>query len=76
MLSDRICLKRREKMISFIKSLFVNDPIKKVLAVRDKKYKIAVELQRNGKIREYAEVMKEIQLLEEEYAALAAKRDQ
>ena len=63
-------------MISFIKSLFVNDPIKKVLAVRDKKYKIAVELQRNGELREYAEVMKEIQLLEEEYAALAAKRDQ
>ena len=63
-------------MISFIKSLFVNDPIKKVLAVRDKKYKIAVELQRNGKLREYAEIMKEIQLLEEENAALAAKRDQ
>tara|TARA_B100000700_G_scaffold320108_1_gene416729 strand:+ start:1492 stop:1683 length:192 start_codon:yes stop_codon:yes gene_type:complete len=63
-------------MISFIKSLFVNDPIKKVLAARDKKYKIAVELQRNGKLREYAEVMKEIELLEEEYAALVAKRDQ
>ena len=63
-------------MIQFLKALFRSDPSKKILSERDKKYKLAVEFQRNGKLREYAEIMKEIELLEEEYAAIAANSQQ
>ena len=63
-------------MIQFLKELFRSDPAKKILSERDKKYKLAVAFQRNGKLREYAEVMKEIELLEEEYAAIAANSQQ
>ncbi len=58
-------------MFKFIKSLINPDPSKKLRKLRDQKYKKAVELQRNGKLREYAEVMKEIQELEEEYVRLS-----
>ena len=54
-------------MIRFIKSLFVSKPGEKIRKLRDKKYKEAVHLQRNGKLREYAEVMKEIEELERQY---------
>jgi len=54
-------------MIEFLKSLFRRDPEKKILAEIERKYKISVELQRNGKLREYGAIMKEIYLLEEEY---------
>ena len=57
-------------MFKFIKALIKPDPSRKVRKIRDQKYKQAVELQRNGKLREYAEVMKEIQDLEEEYARI------
>jgi hypothetical protein len=51
-------------MIEFIKSLFRSEPGAKIRKARDRKYKQAVEFQRNGKLREYAEVMKEIEQLE------------
>ena len=54
-------------MIKFIKSLFISNPGKKIQKLRDKKYKEAVHLQRNGKLREYAIIMKEIEELEEKY---------
>ena len=54
-------------MIRFIKSLFVSKPGERIRKARDKKYKEAVYLQRNGKLREYAEVMKEIEELERQY---------
>ena len=54
-------------MIRFIKSLFVSKPGEKVRKLRDRKYKEAVQLQRDGNLREYAAVMKEIQDLEEKY---------
>ena len=59
-------------MIKFIKSLFVSSPGEKIRKLRDRKYKEAVQLQRNGKIREYAIVMKEIEELEEEYVRAVA----
>ena len=52
-------------MIEFIKSLFKPDPAKKIRKTVGQKYKLAVEFQRNGKLREYADVMKEIEDLEE-----------
>ena len=54
-------------MINFIKSIFTKNPSVKIRKTLDQKYKTSVELQRNGKLREYAEVMKEIEGLEEEY---------
>ena len=54
-------------MISFIKSMFTKNPTTRLRKKLDQKYKTSVELQRNGKLREYAEVMKEISELEEEY---------
>ena len=57
-------------MIKLIKSLFISTPEEKIKKERDRKYKQAVELQRNGKLREYAEIMKEIEELEDEYIRL------
>tara|TARA_Y100001938_G_C8027466_1_gene398806 strand:+ start:572 stop:766 length:195 start_codon:yes stop_codon:yes gene_type:complete len=62
-------------MIKFLKSLFSTEPAKKIRKIKDRKYKQAVELQRNGKLREYAKVMKEIQDLEEEYVRLSLSGD-
>ena len=53
-------------MIDFLKSIFVPDPGKKIRKTMAQKYKEAVHYQRNGKLREYAEIMKEIEVLEEE----------
>jgi len=58
-------------MFSFfkaIKSLFVADMSKKIKKMIDQKYKESVSLQRNGKLREYGKIMKEIEELEEAYA--------
>ena len=63
-------------MIKFLKSLFTSSQAEKVKKIRDRKYKEAVAFQRNGKLREYAEVMKEIQDLEEEYCRLVAEEDE
>tara|TARA_Y100001972_G_C7385156_1_gene201557 strand:+ start:133 stop:315 length:183 start_codon:yes stop_codon:yes gene_type:complete len=52
-------------MINFLKALFTPDPNKKVRNAIDQKYKEAVRLQRDGKLREYAGVMTEIEKLEE-----------
>mgnify|MGYP001235909444 FL=1 len=57
-------------MIKFLKSIFTSDPAAKIKKVRDQKYKQAVEYQRNGKLREYAEVMKEIEELEDKYVEI------
>ena len=52
-------------MIEFLKKLFVSDPDKKVRDAIARKYKEAVQFQRNGKLREYATVMQEIEELED-----------
>ena len=62
-------------MIKLIKGLFSTDPVKKILKVRDRKYKEAVHFQRNGKLREYAEVMKEIEELEKQYVEVMSESE-
>jgi len=62
-------------MINFIKSLFSTDPRRKIRIARDRLYKSAVEYQRNGKLREYAAAMKEIELLEIEYENISAEME-
>ncbi len=57
-------------MFKFIMSFFKSNPEKKILKIRDRKYKEAVEMQRNGKLREFAELVKEIEELEKEYARI------
>jgi hypothetical protein len=54
-------------MFEFITRLFRTDPGSKIRKERDRKHKEAVQLQRNGKLREYAKIMKEIEALEDEY---------
>ena len=54
-------------MFEFITRLFKSDPGSKIRKLRDRKYKEAVQLQRDGKLREYAKIMKEIEALEDEY---------
>jgi hypothetical protein len=54
-------------VFDFIMRLFKSDPGSKIRKERDRKYKEAVQLQRNGKLREYAKLMKEIEALEDEY---------
>ena len=54
-------------MFEFIPRLFRTDPGAKIRKERDRKYKKAVQLQRDGKLREYAKIMKEIEALEDEY---------
>ena len=53
-------------MFSFIRSLFNSDPSKKLSKVLEKKRLEALMLQRNGDLRSYAKVMKEIADIEDE----------
>ena len=52
-------------MLSFLISLFTSDPTQKLIKERDRKYRQAVHYQRNGNLREYASLIKEISILEE-----------
>lgn len=61
-------------MIEFLKNLFKSDPGKKLLKERDQLYVKAVQLQRNGDLRSYGEVMARIQELEIEYARLSEEK--
>ena len=54
-------------MFEFIMRLFRAEPGAKIRKERDRKYKQAVQLQRDGKLREYAKIMKEIEELEKQY---------
>ena len=54
-------------MFKFITNLLVKSRQSKVRKIISQKQTQAVQLQRNGKLREYAEVMKEIEELENEY---------
>ena len=53
-------------MINFLKTLFVSDPVKKIQMKISQKHLEAVFQQRNGNLRAYANIMKEIEELEEE----------
>lgn len=46
--------------------LFSTDPTKKLQKQIKKKYEQSIQLQRNGKLREYGVLMKEIEELEQE----------
>ena len=54
-------------MIDFITRLFRTEPGAKICKLISQKQTQAVQLQRNGKLREYAKIMKEIEALEDEY---------
>jgi hypothetical protein len=54
------------RVTDYVTSLLKSDPGKKILKERDRLYSKAVELQRNGDLRGYAEVMSQIEQLEME----------
>jgi len=58
-------------VIDFIKSFFRKDPGAKIRSTIAKKQEQAMQLQRNGKLREYAEIIKQIEALEAQYDELA-----
>ena len=62
-------------MFEFITRLFKKDPGSKIRKIRDRKYKESVQLQRDGNLREYAKVMKEIEALEDKHKELRAQFD-
>ena len=62
-------------MIKAILSLLAPDPVKKLSKIKDRKYKQAVHLQRNGDLRSYATVMNDIAALEEEILRLIQARN-
>ena len=53
--------------------LFKSDPVKKIEKEISKLYEKAVALQRNGKLREYAEVMAEIEDLDKKMKSLTER---
>jgi cell fate (sporulation/competence/biofilm development) regulator YmcA (YheA/YmcA/DUF963 family) len=53
-------------VFNFIKSLIKPNPESKLRKAISKKYKEAVQLQRNGKLRDFANVMSEIEELEKQ----------
>jgi hypothetical protein len=54
-------------VLRFITRLFTAQPGAKIRKLIKQKSAQAVQLQRNGKLREYAKIMKEIEKLEDEY---------
>jgi len=54
-------------VFKFITNLLVKSQQSKIRKLISQKQTQALQLQRNGKLREYAEVMKEIEDLENEY---------
>ena len=54
-------------MFKFITYLLTKNRRSNILKLISQKQTQALQLQRNGKLREYAEVMKEIEDLENEY---------
>ena len=62
-------------MFNFIRKLFSLDPGTKIRKTRDRKYKEAVQLQRNGRLREYAQIMKEIEELEKQYVEVVSESE-
>tara|TARA_R110000824_G_scaffold389179_1_gene585157 strand:- start:402 stop:581 length:180 start_codon:yes stop_codon:yes gene_type:complete len=53
-------------MFKFIYNLFFPTEDEKIRSQIDKKYEQSIEFQRNGNIREYSRLMKEIRDLEEQ----------
>jgi len=57
-------------VLKFITNILVKNRAAKIHKIITQKQTQAVQLQRNGKLREYAEVMKEIEDLENEYEVI------
>lgn len=54
-------------MIGLIRAFFEKNKLKKIQREIEKKYIESVNYQRNGKLREYAQTLTDIQALEEAY---------
>tara|TARA_A100000164_G_C21664697_1_gene656652 strand:- start:57 stop:239 length:183 start_codon:yes stop_codon:yes gene_type:complete len=57
-------------VIKFILKFFVKNKLKNLKRKIDNKYKEAMNYQRIGKLREYAQSLKDIETLEEQYDRL------
>ena len=61
-------------MFKFFRELFGLDAKAKIRSQIDRKYKESVAYQRNGKLREYGQVMKEIEDLENALISLESDK--
>ncbi len=55
------------KVFSIVKNMFKRKPGAKIRKIISRKQAQAMQLQRDGKLREYAEIAKEIEELENQY---------
>ena len=60
-------------MLKMIRAIFAKNKLKKIRNKIDKLYIQSVEYQRNGKLREYAQTLTDINNLEEVYARQQAE---
>mgnify|MGYP001482321075 CR=1 FL=1 len=68
-------LKQRGVMIKYISKLILKNKLNKIKKKIDKKYADAVNFQRNGKLREYAQSLKDIEGLESLYEKIEKNKD-
>ena len=62
-------------MINTIKSFFTRIKLNRLKNEIDHKYKKSVDYQRNGKLREYAQTLQEVQALEKSYEIISKDID-
>jgi len=56
-------------MLGWLKSLTSSTPQQRLIKARDKQYKVALQFQRSGNLREYARVIAEISTIDQQIAA-------
>ena len=59
-------------MLKYFKEFILKRKLKAIKAKIDKKYIAAVEFQRNGNLREYAQSINEVEQLEKSYEKLSS----
>ena len=62
-------------MFSYIKKYILKRKLRQIKGKIDSYYRLSVEYQRNGKLREYAQALKDAQTLEEEYLKLSNSKE-
>ena len=58
-------------MFSYIKKYMLKRKLRQIKSKIDSYYRLSVEYQRNGKLREYAQTLEDVQALEDEYLKLS-----
>ena len=57
-------------MFALLTSILGSSPQKKLIKARDRRYKTALQFQRNGNLREYARIIAEISTIDQQLAEM------